>query len=506
MKYIYMFFLSLIGLPSLHAQDKVWVSSQNYAPNTDPRFGLSGLKFTADSVDIIHVLPQDMSLIDFRSPNCSITDSLDNLLFYTNGLAIFNAKHDTMQNAKGFNNGIYIDDNDKVFNVAQTVLALPHPTLNYLYYLFHSVPEIYQTNALQPNNLKYSVIDMRLDSGRGAVVEKNVPIINDWICRGYITACKHANGKDWWILTPKVQQGAYYRTLFTGDSIYPPVKQLIGPAGTKFQSGFARFSQDGTLYFLHDDTNAANSKIQIYDFDRCTGLLSNLRILDIPVISQEWLYGISISPNSRYLYINSFSRIFQYDLKSSDILASQQVVANYDGYVCTFPPDPQTFGQAGFLWSQIGPDDKIYICSPAGGTNVYHVIDYPDSAGLACDVRQHAIQFPTFMDLSIPNFPNYRLGASATPCYGVSKEEGIGNKEITVYPNPATQRIYIETTSMQGKGELLIYNALGQVVYSKKAVFSEGETEIYIGDLPKGAYYLRVVGEKGAFYGKFFKE
>ncbi len=503
MKYIYIiFFLSISHF--LVAQDKVWVSSYNSSPNTDSKFGLSSLKFTHDSVELISVLPQNMDLIIFASPNCSISDSLDNLLFYSNGLAIFNAQHDTMQNSKGFNNGVYIDDNDKSFGVVQTVLALPHPKLNYLYYLFHSVPEIYGS-AVQPNSLKYSVIDMRLDSGRGAVIEKNVPIINDWICKGYITACKHANGKDWWILTPKLQQGAYYRTLFTGDSIYPPIKQVIGPAGSAFQGGFARFSQDGSTYFLHDDTNAANSKIQIYDFDRCTGLLSNLRILTVPVISQEWLYGISTSPNSRYLYINGSNRIFQYDLKSQDISASQQIVANYDGYICSFPPNPQTFGQSGFYWSQIGPDDKIYICS-FGMTNVYHVIDYPDSAGLACHVRQHGIAFPTFMDFSIPNFPNYRLGESPLQCYGVAVQDEIRNKEITVYPNPATQRIYLASTSIQGKAEIAIYNALGQEVYRENAVFSGQEKAISIQNLPQGAYYLRIFAENEVLQAKFFKE
>ena len=235
-KYLYSLFL-LFSI-HLYAQDHVWLTAINDT-GSDPRWGLTGIKFMPNNIEIQHVFPDSMDRIYFTLACASVSDSIGNLLFYTNGLTIFNANHDTMQNAKWFNNGMYVSDSlgDKHLGVVQSVIILPHPKLSYLYYLFHSVPEIH-FNATQANSLKYSVVDMRLDSGRGAVIEKNVSILNDWICKGYITACKHANGKDWWLINPKVQQGSYYRTLFTGDSISTPEKQFIGAAGPQAQQGF----------------------------------------------------------------------------------------------------------------------------------------------------------------------------------------------------------------------------------------------------------------------------
>ncbi len=63
-----------------------------------------------------------------------------------------------------------------------------------------------------------------------------------------------------------------------------------------------------------------------------------------------------------------------------------------------------------FFLHQLGPDGKIYI-SPWGGTNRIHVINNPDSLGLACDFVQAGITLPyVASNSSIPNFPNYDLG------------------------------------------------------------------------------------------------
>ncbi len=84
------------------------------------------------------------------------------------------------------------------------------------------------------------------------------------------------------------------------------------------------------------------------------------------------------------------------------------LIAEYDGY-----QNPQN---TSFYRSQLAPDGKIYISTNLSTYNL-HVIHHPDSAGLACQFEQRGVELPTLNGNSIPNFPHFRLGASAEPCY-----------------------------------------------------------------------------------------
>jgi PKD repeat protein len=64
----------------------------------------------------------------------------------------------------------------------------------------------------------------------------------------------------------------------------------------------------------------------------------------------------------------------------------------------------------------LAPDGKIYINSN-NRCSYLHVINEPDSLGLACEVCQHCVDLPSVNAFSMPNFPNYRLGhLEGSPC------------------------------------------------------------------------------------------
>jgi hypothetical protein len=66
--------------------------------------------------------------------------------------------------------------------------------------------------------------------------------------------------------------------------------------------------------------------------------------------------------------------------------------------------------------AQLAPDGRIYMSSNSG-TRYLHVIEQPDSLGLACSVCQHCVELPSYNSFSIPNFPNYRLHHEVgSPC------------------------------------------------------------------------------------------
>ena len=74
-------------------------------------------------------------------------------------------------------------------------------------------------------------------------------------------------------------------------------------------------------------------------------------------------------------------------------------------------------------------------------------------------------------------------------------ENGFGN--VSLYPNPANDKLRIE--GLEGEHEIQIYNAFGALV---KVLNIDGDSEVNVGDLTAGYYFLRV----GSHAMKFVKE
>jgi DNA-binding beta-propeller fold protein YncE len=166
--------------------------------------------------------------------------------------------------------------------------------------------------------------------------------------------------------------------------------------------GQAKFSPDGKHYIRFNNvTLGEEDYLDIFDFDRNTGQLSNHRHTNVG--SDASAGGIAVSPSSQFLYVSHYNHIFQYDLWAEDIFATKDTVATYDGY------REWGFFHSRFYLAQLAPDGKIYVNSPSG-VKTLNVIESPDKRGLACDVRQHSIQLPNNNATTLANHPNYRLG------------------------------------------------------------------------------------------------
>ncbi|MEO8148838.1 MAG: hypothetical protein ABI723_14430, partial [Bacteroidia bacterium] len=391
--------------------------------------------------------------------NASICDDIGNLLFYTNGVYIANAQDDTMLNGSGINPSFYTTSfYQGGLRLPQANIILPKPGNDSLYYLFHETKDItFGSSNTRGIYLYSSTINMNGDSSRGEVINKNNILLTDTLFVGALTACKHANGRDWWLLVPEYGSNlGYYTLLITPDTIQEFSHNYYPIDGS--EGGQACFSPDGSKYILTYWWGAA-----FFDFDRCTGTL-NL----IDTISKGnaiYCLGASVSPNSQYCYITLDGLyILQFNLQASNIPASVDTVAVWDGYPVGGIP-------AAFWLHQIGPDGKIYI-STGNTTWTYHKIDDPDSAGIACDMQQHPIIFP-HANNSIPNFPNYNLGRLiGSPCdtlqwAGVTEEEQ-WKFRFSVLPNPNAGNFKISYLLPQNKNGLFqIIDVTGKTVYKQ---------------------------------------
>jgi hypothetical protein len=363
------------------------------------------------------------------------------------------------------------------------MVILPDPADDSLFYLF-------SIGVSFDYGLKYSKIDLRGDNGLGEVVQKNVSLVDSMFIMDGITAIKHGNGRDWWLICrPYVNPGpvywnSWYTYLITPSGISQQFIQNVGSLNT---NGFGRIcvNKEGSkLCFVN-----TISMIELYDFDRCTGTISN------PVnIEQQDINGVyqfywtcQFSPSGRYLYVGSnalTSKLYQFDTWASPIDSSKILL-----WQTSFPKF--TMGDL-----KLAPDNKIYLSMcyvDTFGTyfpylptmyNSYNmnlsVINSPDSAGLACDFQPWSFYLGgkrTYWGL--PNNPDYDLPALAgSPCdtlVGVTEAPEISQTVLNVFYHRAWEKAFINASNLKGKtGKLLVYDMQRKVVHSEPLRIQNG--------------------------------
>ncbi|MFT4759456.1 MAG: hypothetical protein ACI9LN_001420 [Saprospiraceae bacterium] len=379
--------------------DYIWMMGYK-SSSTNPDLGGITIDFNGNTPSIY----QEDREMNINATFSSFSDSTGNIFAYTDGTYIANAVDELMENGDSINPGpIAYELTGGGYTLPQSAFYLLAPNHPNLVYLFHLKIDYHQTLGLQISTLYYTLIDREANNGLGKVVVKNQELLNDEFL-GTLSAVKHANGRDWWIICSENLKNKYFTLLLTPDDIVPVFNQEMLPEIDEWTNGTIVISPDGTKLIRYEVPLL--DRVYIYDFDRCTGELSDNISFSVPNLTSG--SGTSISPNSQYLYITSREHIYQFDLWADDIEASKEVVAIYDGYQS---PIASTF----FL-SQLGPDGRIYA-NCTNGENVLHAIQYPNKAGEACEVRQHSVQLPTYNAFTMPHFPNYRLGAlDGSPC------------------------------------------------------------------------------------------
>jgi hypothetical protein len=472
-----------------------------YASWAGPPYGGTNFDFSGGTLNISY----QSRLMNFEETNGVICDKNGNFLFSSNGVYIANAQNQIMVNGSGLNPAFYTNEtsHDSLgLALPQGNLIIPFPNDSTKYYLFHETCDDYG-NSYCSFFLYYSVIDMSLDNGLGVVVQKNTVLLSDSLVEGRLTACKHANGRDWWLITHQINTNNYFTFLITPDGIDGPYMQGIGSEMSIW--GQSVFSPDGKYFAYYNTISAIQGvgNLDIYDFDRCTGglTLKTQIILD----SVYGAGGVAFSPNSNVLYASSNLKVYQFDMTDANILGSKTTVAIYDGFYSPNPPLTTHF-----YLSQLAPDGKIYI-NCTNSTVDIHVINYPDSLGLGCDVCQHCIHLPAFNAFTIANHPNYFLGAdSGSICDSLtSTEEILSNKiELKIYPNPIAdnQEITFTYPSIGDKTFLVVNNTEGKEVIHYELPQWSSVQHLKLPKLSSGIYLARIVSKNVSGNAKFIVE
>ena len=313
----------------------------------------AGIDFNEGSPPITLLNSQMTTVLGSGSGTACIADSNGQLLFYSEGISVWNKNHVLMQNGQ-----------DMGHNSSQGAMIVPKPNNNHLYYFFNF---IWDVNAWQMH-FQYSLIDMYLDNGLGAVVTNKKNILLFTNSSFHLSAVSHANGVDVWVLAHKYYSDYYYAYLVTADSLHHT--PVISQAGSvvDLATGYMKLSPNGKKVALAIDMGS--TFFELLDFDNETGIVTD----DYLVHKDDNSYGVEFSPDNSKLYVRG-GVLFQYDLDAGspqEILESEVDIFNG--------------GYRGAL--QLAPDGKIY-CSM--GDAYLSVIHQPNNAGMACDFEEDAI-------------------------------------------------------------------------------------------------------------------
>lgn len=474
--------------------DNIW--PLGYSPHTEVNF-INGVFDTSSST----------YMFDFFLSNSSMSDSAGNLIYYTNGIYVANRNHDTLLNSNNFNTGwgqsFYANGG---LGYVQSLISLPKPGSNSNYFIFYCSNEHFFSSPsptgpyqnLQPFRLKFSEIDMSLDNGLGGIKSgrKAKTIILDTLYLGRLSATRHGNGRDWWIVCRKFNSNGYYVSHLCDTGIRTTSLQYIGLSEGAADStvdfdaiGQAAFSPDGSKYLMVGPSNIIN----VFDFDRCSGTFFNARVINFTDFNYR-ATGCSFSPNSKYIYINSLIQLFQYNTDFNNLDSTQTLIADRDSF--PFGGIPTLFGI-----NQLGPDNKIYL-GTLNGTRYLHVINQPDSSSSSCDFQQHEKILPWFTN-SVPSFPNFKLGAlfgSMCDTITALPEFRDSNIKIEVYPNPTSGQVTFRIADDIQIKNIQISNMVGS---TNNFHFQNNNLDISL--LSSGIYTLRLETNRGNFIRKIVK-
>lgn len=243
-----------------------------------------------------------------NSPEAAATgiDKNGNLLFYSDGVNIWNSKHKLIyKNLLGSQ------------NATQGISFFPDPDNDKLFLLVTA-----HTSAFQDGSYLYK-LDFT-NSLDGEVSNLITPLDSSAKSYERVEIVKHFNKKDIWVvLNPHLTDNSYYLVyLYKDGKIYYKDKYK-SRMKRNFNKGYLTVSNDQNILV---STDYDGNEIEFALFDNGTGTIDTTAVLSTSVF-ETGVYGVEFSENSKYLYLTTYeidsnnqdsfySRCYQMDVYS----------------------------------------------------------------------------------------------------------------------------------------------------------------------------------------------
>jgi hypothetical protein len=458
------------------------------------------------------------SVMDGRGSCVSISDSSGNLILYSytsakNGdwsTAILNSLHDSVSGADSITGAGWYNE----------LALIPLPDSDSLFYLF-------SVGLDEPNNngLFYTLIDMNQNGGAGQVVLQNIQLDSKKRA-DCLQAVKHGDGRDWWIISKLSNNSGsfknrFYVYLVTPFGISDSVSYFFNNA-TDFDTQNIVFNSDGSQ-FIQQNIRGFMCE---YDFDRCTGIISNPKVIypEQTGSFNRYFWDGAYSPNDSLFYCSTIGYIIgtaafllQFNLQDTNIALSCDTLDTF-------------YNPIGTGSVRLAPDKKIYFsrayecpgifCFPYPDSvyNIHNmnlsVINHPDSLGAACDYQPFSFYLGgkrTYYGL--PNNPNYNLGPLAgSPCdtlTGVETMNAHSGATLFLTYAGTWEKLYVNAQGLKGsRCQLQIVDMNGREVFGARETTHPPyfTHTVHVASFASGLYVVSLVTEKESLRKKFVKQ
>ncbi|PWJ56597.1 gliding motility-associated-like protein [Dyadobacter jejuensis] len=296
----------------------------------------------------------------------SISNSKGELLFYTDGITIYNKDGDKM-NCYDLTTCVDLKGSP---NSTQSVLIVPQPTCKGCEYLYNVIT----TSDINGEQLlTLSVVDMRRNDGKGAIIEQNTTLQKP--TTENIASVRNDRDSTYWVISHDYGDNTFRIFHATNAGfIQESTVQLGMPRDTTTEAeGYMKFSAPDSL--TGERTLAVvvpgppQNFVELYSFNDSTGTLSLTKTLDLGP-APPTAYGVEFSPSGEKMYVSfqgkdgESSYLLQYDLTLPDSLIIETAIALDSSAT-------ETFGAL-----QIGPDGRIYMAIE--GSEYLAVIGEPE--------------------------------------------------------------------------------------------------------------------------------
>ncbi len=409
----------------------------------------AGLDFSSGSLKLD---ASSQMYVDHGSAVASDEDG--NLLFYTNGTAVWNRNHDIMPNGT-------LPEGSASSSTMQNCAIVPKVGTPNVFYIF-----TINTVSDENEGLRTHIVDMSLNDNRGDITETSTPIVDSLLAGCALT--QHTNGTDYWLVL---------RALTNVSNIWREklLIYLIDENGINLASSF--LTNADQAYVLNQNTGkfSPNGKLlywgsNVYDFDHTTGTIPGFTAL----LDQPFLYSRGeFAPSGNIIYVflsgGDNSTLDQYDLRASDVQASKISV--------DIETDNQSYTKGGI---QLAPDGKIYV-SYLGNIGV---INSPENLGVACGLEQSSIDVPGSASWHFPVFSSHLF----KPIFTNTEHQSVEHS-VDIFPNPAGTALNIRQDAIHYTHCALVH--LNATSLLEQTINSE-QFRIDVSTIPSGIYLLRL--------------
>lgn len=342
-----------------------------------------------------------------------------NLLFYTDGVNVFDVSHAAMPSGP------------LVGNPAgnQAVAVAKRPGTDNEYYVFTNT-----ASGMAGGNVAYSIVDMAapgnsifpspptgdIDPARRNIA---IPGLNNRSESMIIIG--HENGEDFWLITH--DNGApNYTVMLFDESVEGPASTTVVTLGLIDVA--ANFSWHEATGRIAVSPQERNRDIEILNFDPATGSLTyNQRILNTAVTtSDQAIFDTEWSNSGRFLYISRQGDAgVQADLLQFDF-------DNQTTTLASVLPQPNTIFRSYGL--QMAPDSTIYHLYQATNGGPFMVASLTNTDTVAVAVNYNPIAFAANPDFNAMQFPSFAPKSALEFTVDFTSEGTCANTPISFYP------------------------------------------------------------------------